>query len=39
MVTAAPTLSFDVDVTAGDGRWVRNANSYPVYPQVEAAAA
>jgi len=26
MVTAAPTLSFDVDVTAGDGRWVRNGN-------------
>ncbi len=26
MVTAAPTLSFDVDVTAGDGRWVRQGN-------------
>jgi hypothetical protein len=26
MVTAAPTLSFDVDVTSGDGRWVRKGN-------------
>ena len=26
VTTAEPTLSFDVDVTAGDGRWVRNGN-------------
>jgi predicted RNA-binding Zn-ribbon protein involved in translation (DUF1610 family) len=26
MVTADPTLSFDVDVTAGDGRWIRKGN-------------
>jgi hypothetical protein len=26
MVTAEPTLSFDVDVAAGDGRWVRSGN-------------
>lgn len=26
MVTTEPTLSFDVDVTAGDGRWVRKGN-------------
>ena len=26
MVTAEPTLSFDVDVTAGDGRWVRKGH-------------
>lgn len=26
MVTAAPLLSFDVDVTAGDGQWVRKGN-------------
>jgi len=26
MVTAEPTLSFDVDVTAGDGRWARKGH-------------
>lgn len=26
MVTAEPTLSFDVDVTAGDGTWVRRGH-------------
>jgi hypothetical protein len=26
MVTAEPELSFDVDVTAGDGKWVRRGN-------------
>jgi hypothetical protein len=26
MVTADPTLSFDVDVTAGDGHWIRKGN-------------
>jgi hypothetical protein len=26
VTTAEPTLSFDVDVTAGDGRWVRKGN-------------
>ncbi len=26
MVTAEPTLSFDIDLTASDGRWVRRGN-------------